>query len=271
MAVVLVTGGSSGIGLAIVRRLAAAGDRVFAASRRPERTSTIDGVTPLMLDVSDAADARPAIERVVAEAGRIDALVNNAGLGILAAIEDTSDADATRIFETNVLGPLRLARAALPHMRRQGGGRIVNVTSLNDTFPAPFGGYYSASKAALASASFVLNAEVRSFGITVTVVAPGLFLTEMAESLPTFTAPPGSAYRERFDALVGQQPDRLASAGDPDVVAQTVEAVLRDDDPPFRIVVGDDAKAADKLARDSEPDQLAKLLRDGVAALGQDG
>jgi NAD(P)-dependent dehydrogenase (short-subunit alcohol dehydrogenase family) len=268
MAVVLVTGGSSGIGLALVKRLAAAGDQVFSASRNPGRAGDIEGVTTMTVDVSDPDAAAPAIDAVVERAGRIDAVVNNAGAGVIGSIEDTSDDDALHTFQTNVLGALRLARAALPVMRRQRSGRIVNVTSMNDTFPAPFGAYYSASKAALTSASHVLDCEVRSFGIKVTVVAPGLFLTPLAESLATFSAPSGSAYAKVLDAMIALQPARLAMARDPDVVALAVEDVLRADDPPFRVVVGADAKAMDKLVRDGTPQQLADMLRAFVAGLG---
>lgn len=267
MAVVLVTGGSSGIGLAIARRLASRGDRVFSASRDPFRAPPIDGVTPLPLDVSDASAAQPAIDHVVDRAGRLDALVNNAGTGVLASIEDTTDEDARRIFETNVLGPLRLARTALRVMRQQGSGRIVNVTSMNDTLPAPFAAYYSASKAALFSASYVLDAETRMFGVRVSVVAPGLFLTPMAESLTTFTAPDGSAYSERFEAMIAQQPSRLPNAGDPDEVAKAVQACLDSDDPPFRVVVGTDAQAMEKVALDAGPNGLAQIIGDYVASL----
>lgn len=271
MTVALVTGGSSGIGLAIVRRLAARSDHVFSASRRPERGPVIDGVTPLVLDVAKASAAQPAIDGIVSTAGRLDVLINNAGVGTLASIEDTTDEDARLIFETNVLGPLRLARAALPVMRRQGGGRIINVTSMNDTMPAPFAGHYSASKAALATASAVLDAEVRRFGVTVTVVAPGFFLTPMAESLADFSPPDGSAYAQPFAKMIAQQPARLPAAGDPDLVAQAVQRCLDAEDPPFRVVVGADAEGMERLARDAGPEGLATLLRDYVESLGQNG
>ena len=116
------------------------------------------------LDVSDPAAAERAVRTVTEAAGRLDVLVNNAGSGILAPLEETADAEAHRTFEVNVFGPMRLARAVLPAMRAQGSGRIVNVTSVNDIAPAPFGGWYSASKAALASLSVVLGAELYGSG-----------------------------------------------------------------------------------------------------------
>ena len=267
MAVVLVTGGSSGIGLATVRRLAAAGHQVFSGSRNPSAVSLPAGVTPLALDVADAAAAPDAVRSVVDAAGRLDVLVNNAGAGSLAPLEEAGDAEAHRIFEVNVFGPMRLASAALPVMRGQGGGRIINVTSENDTAPAPFGGWYSASKAALASLSSVLGAEVYPFGVFVTVVAPGLFRTAMSAQLPHFAVAADSAYAAPFGALRAHSGAALQRAGDPDEVARAIEECIAASEPPARIIVGADAAAVDTAIRQASPEDVARLLRDFVAGL----
>jgi NAD(P)-dependent dehydrogenase (short-subunit alcohol dehydrogenase family) len=264
MAVVLVTGASSGIGLATARRLLTGGDVVFGASRRP---CPLDGVTSIACDLTVPDDAASAVARVLDAAGRIDAVVSNAGSGALAAIEDVSDVEAAAIFETNVFAPLRLARAALPAMRAQGHGRIVNVTSMNDVLPAVFAGHYSASKAALASASAVLDAEVRPFGVTVTVVAPGLFRTPMAEALPTYSVDPASPYADAIRALTQQAASRLDGAGDPDDVARAIADCVHGDDPPARVVVGDDAKQYAEMLRSVDAEQLSAMLRAAVASL----
>jgi NAD(P)-dependent dehydrogenase (short-subunit alcohol dehydrogenase family) len=269
MAVVLVTGGSSGIGLATVRRLAASGHHVFAASRDPGRADLPDGVTAIAMDIADPAAATAAVNAVLAGAGRIDALVNNAGTGVLGPIEETDDADAHQVFEVNVFGPMRLARAAIAAMRDQGGGgRIVNVTSMNDVLPAPFGGWYSASKAALASLSLVLDAEVRDAGISVTVVAPGLFRTEMSDAMRTYELPPSSRYRDRFEALRQQNAARLDTAADPDIAARVIADCIECDEAPARAVAGDDAEQMLKLVRDIDTEQLASMLREFVQHLG---
>lgn len=270
MAVVLVTGGSSGIGLATVRLLAGAGDRVFAASRRPDRASLPSGVTPLVLDVADPAAASRAIDAVFDAAGRLDVLVNNAGANVLGSFEDVTDADARHIFEVNLFGPMRLALAAIPRMREQGGGRVVNVTSMNDVLAAPFGGWYSASKAALASASRVLDAEVHRFGISVSVVAPGLFRSEMSDALDRFDVPDGSHYGIELEALRAHNRERVAAAaGDPDEVARAIEACIRADRAPARVVVGRDAESMAALVHDTPPDDFADLLRSYVTQLRQ--
>jgi NAD(P)-dependent dehydrogenase (short-subunit alcohol dehydrogenase family) len=162
---------------------------------------------------------------------------------------------------------MRLARAALPPMRAQGGGRIINVTSMNDVLPAPFGGWYSASKAALASASAVLDAEVHRFGIFVTVVAPGLFETAMAKALDSFRVDDGSPYRAEFDGMIAENGSRIPDAGDPDEVAIAIEECLTAAEPPGRIVVGTDARSMDRLVRSTEPDAFTELLREYVAGL----
>jgi NAD(P)-dependent dehydrogenase (short-subunit alcohol dehydrogenase family) len=268
---VLVTGGSRGIGRAIVHRLAAAGHEVCAASRHPDPAGLPGGVLPLELDVTSAAAAHAAMEAVSAQWGGLDALVNNAGAGLLAPLEETSDDEAHHVFEVNFFGPLRLARLAIPLLRARGtgggGGRIVNVTSMNDVMAAPFGGYYSASKAALASASAVLGAEVAPFGIRVSVVAPGLFRTDMARNLGEVAVDPASPYAAAMTTLRSQDRGRLESAGDPDEVAQAVERCLTSEDPPARVVVGADAEGFERLVRGASVEEFAAMLRDYVSQL----
>lgn len=268
MSVVLVSGGSSGIGLATVRRLAAAGHQVFCAARQPGRADLPPGVTPVTADVGDPESGRAAVAAVLAAAGRLDVLVNNAGTSVRGAIEEVSDADAHRILEVNLLGPARLAAAAIPAMRAAGGGRIINVTSGNDVVPAPFAGWYSASKAALASLSVVLDAEVHGFGIFVTVISPGLFATPMSDRLADpHEGPETSPYAAALAALPGRAAAGLEQAGDPDDVARAIEDCIAAAAPPARVVVGADAEAMIEMFESASPDQRARLMRDYVASL----
>jgi NAD(P)-dependent dehydrogenase (short-subunit alcohol dehydrogenase family) len=138
---------------------------------------------------------------------------------------------------------------------------------MNDVLPAPYGGHYSASKAALASASRVLDAEVRPSGVSVTVVAPGLFLTAMAEALGGYAIDPASPHAAAFANLIAAAPARLRAAGDPDVVAEAIESVLRAEDPPARIVVGEDAKAMSDWLAGLDDEGLAAGLRSFVQSL----
>lgn len=271
MAVVLVTGGSSGIGLATVRRLAAGGDRVFYGSRTAAPPGIFRAfgpdVTHVPLDLADPAACAAAVPTVTAAAGRLDVLVNCAGTGGLAALEEAPDAEAHRIFEVNVFGPMRLIRAAVPVMRAAGGGRIVNVTSLNDIAPAPFGGWYSASKSALMSLSYVLGAELAGTGIAVSVVAPGLFRTPMSESLPSQRAAPGSRFAGALETLAKSSEQRLQGAGNPDDAARVIEDCIRSDSPPARIIAGADGVAMENVVRQSTPEELARMLGEAVGKL----
>lgn len=270
MAVVLVTGGSSGIGRATVRRLAAGGDRVFYGSRTavPEDFRAFGpDVTHVPLDLADPASCAAAVPAVTTAAGRLDVLVNCAGTGGLAPLEEAPDSEAHRIFEVNVFGPMRLVRAAVPVMRAGRGGRIVNVTSLNDIAPAPFGGWYSASKSALMSLSYVLGAELAGTGIAVTVVAPGLFRTPMSESLPAQRTAPDSRFAGAFATLAKFSADRLDSAGDPDDAARVIEDCIRSDAPPARVIAGADGIAMEKVVRAASAEDLARMLGEAVGKL----
>src|SRR5690606_35507590 len=158
--VVLITGASSGLGRATARLLAERGYRVFGTSRRPPADAPTGGVEPLALDVCADASVAACVQTVLARAGRIDALINNAGYELGGALEEATLEEAQRQFETNFFGAVRMIRAVLPAMRRQGGGRIVNVSSLAGLAPVPFLGLYSASKFALEGYSEALRHEV---------------------------------------------------------------------------------------------------------------
>jgi NAD(P)-dependent dehydrogenase (short-subunit alcohol dehydrogenase family) len=267
MTVALITGGSSGIGLATVRRLADAGHQVFYASRKPAAVPLAPAITHVPLDLADPSACDAAVQSVLDAAGRLDVLVNNAGTAVLAPLEEGSDAEAHQTFEVNVFGPMRLIRAALPVMRAHGGGRIINVTSVNDIAPAPFGGWYSASKAALAALSMVLAAELQGSGIFVTVVAPGLFVTGMSEQLPFARVANDSRYAAAFQKLRVESALELAAAGDPDEVASAIAECIGADQPPARIVVGADGIAMDETVRKATAEDLAIMLRDFVESL----
>lgn len=175
--VVLVTGVSSGIGLAVANAFAAKGFEVFGTSRNPSGTQPIPGVELVQLDVTDAASVSAAVASVIRRAGRIDILVNNAGIGIIGAAEESSVTQAQQLFDTNFFGLVRLTREVLPHLRAQGGGRIINIGSVLGLLPAPYAALYSASKHAVEGYSGSLDHETREFGVRVSVVEPGFTKT----------------------------------------------------------------------------------------------
>jgi NAD(P)-dependent dehydrogenase (short-subunit alcohol dehydrogenase family) len=235
--VVLVTGASSGIGQAIARHLAARGWRVFGTSRH--QTTGFDGVDMLPMDADDDNSVAIAVGAIMEKTGRLDAVVNNAGWALMGPIEDTPIADARAQMETNFFGVLRVCRAALPIMRVQRSGHIVNISSLGGVFGMPFSGIYSASKFAVEGLSESLRLETRRFGIRVVLIEPGDTRSQLP--LRRRTAQPvrhASAYQEIFGRFQAKQVQDEAKAPPPDAVAALVERILRDPRPAMRYTVG---------------------------------
>lgn len=170
--IALVTGASSGIGLATAERLARAGHTVYGTSRRG-RGPAAQPFEMLALDVTDDASVQTAVQTVIEREGRVDLLVNNAGFGVApAGAEESSLEQAQAIFDTNFFGVVRMTRAVLPYMRRQASGRIINIGSVLGFLPMPYGALYAATKHAIEGYSESLDHELRTLGIRVTVIEP---------------------------------------------------------------------------------------------------
>lgn len=180
--VILVTGCSTGIGRAIARELHARGHRVFATARNPEKLVDLAraGLHTLALDVNDPASVRAAVDATIAKAGRIDVLVNNAGVNVCGPLMEMPQTELRSVLETNVLGLLAVTQAVFPHMADRRSGRIVNLGSVVGILPTPFAGMYCASKSAVHMLSEVLRMELLPFGIDVVVVQPGGVKSEIA-------------------------------------------------------------------------------------------
>ncbi|TIY10458.1 MAG: SDR family NAD(P)-dependent oxidoreductase, partial [Mesorhizobium sp.] len=182
LGVALVTGASTGIGHATAKALQNAGFRVFGTSRRAVAERS-DGITMLTCDVTDDASVATLVDDVLAEAGRIDLLVNNAGMGLLGGAEESSMAQAQSLFDVNVFGVFRVTNAVLPTMRRQGNGRIVNLSSVQGFIPAPYFALYASTKHAVEGYSESLDHELRPFGVRVVLVEPAYTRTSFEENL----------------------------------------------------------------------------------------
>jgi NAD(P)-dependent dehydrogenase (short-subunit alcohol dehydrogenase family) len=246
--VALVTGASSGIGEAAARALAQAGLTVYGTSRKATAGERRHGVTFLPLDITDDASVTNAVREVLDRSGRIDVLVNNAGLGVAGAAEESSIDQARALFETNLFGLIRTTRAVLPHMREQGGGRIVNVSSVLGFIPAPFMALYSSTKHAVEGYSESLDHEVREYGVRVLLVEPAYTRTAFdAHRDPADE--PLSLYSRRRDA-VGMLIAEAVKAGDePSVVAESILAAATDVRPKLRSPAGPLARRISKLRR----------------------
>ncbi|PWK92281.1 oxidoreductase [Fulvimonas soli] len=253
--IALVTGASSGIGEATVRRLAADGWRVYAAARRVERMQTLAalGARVLALDLCDDASMVAAVETVRSECGRLDALVNNAGYGSYGALEDVPLEEARRQFEVNVFGLARLTQLALPTMRAQGGGTIVNVTSIGGKMHEPLGSWYHATKFAVEGLSDCLRMELAPFGIRVVVVEPGAIRTEWSgiarDSLLARSGHTAYAAQAEAHARMLSGGDTSALASPPEVVAATIARALRARRPRTRYATGGGARTILLLRR----------------------
>lgn len=245
-AVALVTGASSGIGLATAQTLARAGYRVFGTSRKP--VADAPGVTMLVCDVTDDVSVRLLVEEVLRQAGRIDLVVNNAGVGLLGAAEESSIAQAQRLFDVNVFGVARVVNAVLPLMRKQRSGRIINMSSIVGLIPAPYMGYYAATKHALEGYSESLDHEVRAFGIRVVLVEPGPTRTPFEDSMSHVDRPLPvyASERVRSEAMMR----RWVEAGDaPQIVADTVLKAAAAAKPRQRYAAGKQSNQVGTLRR----------------------
>ncbi|AXF25334.1 short-chain dehydrogenase/reductase [Burkholderia pyrrocinia] len=221
MGVALVTGASSGIGAATAERLARAGYTVFGTSRRAAPAAR-RSFEMLILDVTNDASVQAAVAEVMRRAGRIDLLVNNAGFGVApAGAEESSIEQVQSIFDTNFLGVVRMTRAVLPHMRRQGSGRIVNIGSVLGFLPMPYGALYSATKHAIEGYSESLDHEVRTLGIRVSVIEPAYTKTPFDAN---FMEPDTKldVYQEARDVVTQRVNAVMTTATEPAVVAEVV-------------------------------------------------
>jgi NAD(P)-dependent dehydrogenase (short-subunit alcohol dehydrogenase family) len=235
--VALVTGASSGIGEAIAQRLATAGYKVYGTSRRGARAGH-RSFTMLALDVTSDASVEAAVNEMMRLEGRIDLLVNNAGFGVAPAGAEESSLDQARaIFDTNFFGIVRMTRAVVPHMRRQGSGRIINIGSVLGLVPQPYGALYAATKHAVEGYSESLDHELRTRGIRVSVIEPAYTKTQFDAN---FLEPDAKLdeYREIRSSLGKTLAKVMASADEPSVVADVVLKAATAAHPKLRYTAG---------------------------------
>jgi len=234
--VVLVTGASSGFGRATAALLADRGYRVFGTSRAPAPDAP-RGVELLTLDVRSDESVAACVDAALQRAGRLDALVNNAGVALFGESEATSVDQARAQFETNLFGAVRMVNAVLPAMRAQGGGRIVNLSSLAGLLGVPLMSLYSASKFALEGYSESLRYELRPLGVWVTLIEPGFTRTGLAAATQRAADPIG-AYDGLREAARGAIAEQVAGGDPPELVAETILGALRAREPRLRYRVG---------------------------------
>ncbi|WP_036044848.1 oxidoreductase [Paraburkholderia mimosarum] len=245
-----ITGASRGIGALIAEAALADGNAVVAAGRNvraiAERLGESSALLPVALDVANEAEAKAAVQAAVEKFGRIDVLVNNAGFGLLGAVEESSDKDVRRMYDTNIFGLLNVTRAVLPTMRANRSGHVVNISSIGGYRAAAGFGVYSSTKFAVEGITEALHAELKPLGIQATVVEPGYFRTDFLDASSLAVAPEvivdydetSGAVRRKAVQMNHNQP------GDPRKLAAALITLVDASNPPLRLALGTDTLAA---------------------------
>ncbi len=240
--VILITGASSGMGKAFALRLIEAGHTVYGAARRVQQMQDLidKGGRAIAMDVTDDATMVSAVERIIGEQGRIDVLINNAGYGIYGSVEETPIQEARRQFEVNLFGLGRLTQLVTPHMRKQGSGRIINISSMGGKMYLPLGAWYHASKHALEGWSDCLRLDLKEHGIDVVIIEPGVIRTEFEEVMVApMIARSGSGPYGALTRKVAKGTEKNYRKGsDPEVIVRLVMKAVHARRPRTRYVGG---------------------------------
>lgn len=235
--VVLITGGSSGIGKSIGEFLHQKGFVVYGTSRNPEKV--LNSIFPLVaLDVRNSDSIKNAVNRIIETSGRLDIIINNAGVGITGPLEEIPTEEIRNNFETNFFGPIEVMKAALPQMRKQNSGLIINITSIAGYMGLPYRSVYSASKGALELITEALRMEVKSFGIEITNVAPGDFATNIAAGRYHAPVIKDSAYEKVYGEVLATMNDHVDAGSNPNEMAEAVYKIIQTKKPNVHYKVG---------------------------------
>ncbi len=259
-----ITGASRGFGALIAKEALAAGDAVVATARNPQSVEQSLGTHPQLLsvalDVTQEAQAQSAAAKAIERFGRIDVLLNNAGFGLLGAVEEATQEEISRLYATNVFGLLAVTRAVLPHMRRQRSGHVINISSIGGYAASPGWGIYCSTKFAVEGLTEALAIELRPLGIHATVVEPGFFRTDFLDARSLSVSP--NAIPD-YDETVGAMRNFAAHAnhaqpGDPAKLAKAMLTLVNTADPPVRMPFGSDTVARIEAKNASVSEELER-------------
>lgn len=235
--VVFITGASSGIGKAIGEFLHHKNYMVYGTSRNPSNVES--SIFPLVaLDVRDSKSIQLAIAEVISKTGRIDVMINNAGVGITGPLEEIPLEEIKNNFDTNLFGPIEVMKAVLPQMRDQKQGLIINITSIAGYMGLPYRSVYSSSKGALELITEALRMEVKSFGIHITNVAPGDFATNIAAGRYHAPVVKGSAYETTYGNTLNEMNTHVDSGSNPNQMAEAIYKIINTSNPKIHYKVG---------------------------------
>ena len=258
--VVLITGGSSGIGKSIGNLLKSKGFKVYGTTRNLAKYPDFSDFDLLELDVRNTSTIAKAVSQLIEMEGRLDVLVNNAGVGITGPIEETPHEEILKTFETNFHGPLHMIKAVLPQMRKQGDGLIINITSIAGYMGLPYRGIYSATKGALEVTTEALRMETRNFGIRMTNLAPGDFATNIASGRYHAPVLKGSPYEDAYGKTLQSINDDVSSGNNPIQVAEKVYRIINTKNPKVHYKVGSFMQKFSIFLKRTLPDKAYEKL-----------
>ncbi len=236
--IVLITGGSSGIGKAVGIYLKEQGFTVYGTSRNPSRFDANFPINLLALDVTNSESVTTCVAEILKIEGRLDVLINNAGVGITGPIEETPTSEINKAFATNLYGPIEMINAVLPAMRKQGSGTIINISSIAGYMGLPYRGVYSATKGALELLTEAYRMEVKQFGIKMTNVAPGDFATNIAAGRYHAPVLEDSPYNQAYSNTLKMMDEHVDAGEDPLAMAKVIHTIIKTDSPKIHYKVG---------------------------------
>ncbi|MBT8296508.1 MAG: SDR family oxidoreductase [Gramella sp.] len=257
--VVLITGASSGIGKSIATYLYNRNFNVYGTSRK-ERISSEEDFNFVQLDVTSEQSIKDAISHVFSKEGKIDILINNAGVGITGPIEETPETEIKKAFETNYFGPLNMIKHVLPVMRKQKSGLIINVTSIAGYMGLPYRGIYSATKGALEITAEAYRMEIKQFGIKMTNVAPGDFATNIASGRYHAPVTKGSPYEEVYGNTLELMNEHVDAGQDPELMAREIYKIIDTPEPNVHYKVGERLQKLSVKLKSLLPDKLYEKM-----------
>jgi NAD(P)-dependent dehydrogenase (short-subunit alcohol dehydrogenase family) len=233
--IVLITGASSGIGKAIGKHLSSCGYKVYGSSRKPTQDKDIRF---LQMDVTDPDSIKKNIEELIENEGRIDVLINSAGLGIINAMEEVPIDEVRKVFETNVFGVLQVCQTVIPFMRKQKAGNIINISSIAGEVGLPFRGIYASTKFALEGMTEAMRMELLPFGIKTSIIQPGDFNTNINQNRIVIGSKKGSPYKQFLDTVTDQIQEEMQKAPTPESIGILAEKILKSSQPQIRYRIG---------------------------------
>jgi len=257
--IVLITGGSSGIGKAIGEYLSERGYQVFGTSRNPEKI-TNSSFPLLKMDVNDTISVESVISEIINKTEKIDVVINNAGVGITGPIEETPESEIKKAFDTNFHGPINVIKAVLPQMRKQGFGHILNVTSIAAYMGLPYRGIYSASKAALEITIEAMRMETLQFGIKMTNIAPGDFATNIAAGRYHAPELKDSPYKKDYGNTLKLMNEHVDNGNDPLEMAKVVHKIIETENPRVHYKVGSSLQKFSIVLKRVLPDRVYERM-----------